>query len=829
MSSLWSRVARSEYARHLLIIAAVSIGYESIFIHHWMNVVDEGLTLYPAMGLHRGGTLYDDVAFVFPPGHLLVAWIAYGLDPPGVVLSRILYAAFNVALCLVLYPLGRRLMPARWALLGVLLVALAAPYSHRAHLLFGYRYLVFSALALLAFAGRLRTGDPRWMFAAGVWVGVAVAFRIDPPFAAAAGIGLGLLACERDPRRLGRDIAYSIAGGLLVVAPLLAYFATTVGLETLWRETVVRPLVMTERQSLPVPELALPEEWNREFIHDSFVAFLFRAVGLVYAGTLAWLLWGLARAVWARRPYDQPLLLAFVAYGAIFATRSLGRSDEPHLSSAIPPFCMVLAFLAWRGAERLARARREPAARRIAHAVWWSLLAIWIFVPGADRALYPNFRGSTPFAPLGGRVLLHEDDWWHGLTPKIEEIRARSRPEDRILDLSASPLLYVLTDRMGPGYHDIVMPGTFLDEAEELAFLDRLRRDPPVLAILRAVPFDDMHSRSLARVAPRLMSWVSSNYQVVGDPEDFLIFVSPPRRSRVFGSAEGAAVPAVPATPAPAPPELLPLDPERAFDQRVLELAAETDRYQVSDLLLRVGGLETSLRWFDGMGIHHFPPTAIGIGRNLRDVEWDEASLTNMSEPIRVLIAHHQAHNMQARVYTPESLAHPGNRELVEAQADVLTGVTLAQNWIFEAGSRSGGVARWSPSELGKAVVRGMALARKLGAPPGVDHLILRDRQRLKLIQEGRDAGVFYTRIWSCLTNIGDVDGQEMYEIAQGWLEDGLANPRLPRVDPKSCEGEDPFEWSLIAARRVLGELASEEGVAAPPAAPGAAAAPVPE
>ena len=44
-------------------------------------------------------------------------------------------------------------MPPGFALLGALLLAVAAPSSHQGHLLFGYRYLVFSALALLAFAG----------------------------------------------------------------------------------------------------------------------------------------------------------------------------------------------------------------------------------------------------------------------------------------------------------------------------------------------------------------------------------------------------------------------------------------------------------------------------------------------------------------------------------------------------------------------------------------------------------------------------------------------------------------------------------------------------
>ena len=56
------------------------------------------------------------------------------------------------------------------ALLAALLLAVAAPLSHRAQLLFGYRYLVFSVLALLAFARRLSGGDARWMLAAGLCV-----------------------------------------------------------------------------------------------------------------------------------------------------------------------------------------------------------------------------------------------------------------------------------------------------------------------------------------------------------------------------------------------------------------------------------------------------------------------------------------------------------------------------------------------------------------------------------------------------------------------------------------------------------------------------------
>ena len=88
------------------LLLVVSMGYESLFICYGLNPIDEGWPLYAAMRLHEGGVLYDDVFFVFPPGHLLAAWIAYGLDPPGVVPARVIYAAFSVALSLGIYLLG---------------------------------------------------------------------------------------------------------------------------------------------------------------------------------------------------------------------------------------------------------------------------------------------------------------------------------------------------------------------------------------------------------------------------------------------------------------------------------------------------------------------------------------------------------------------------------------------------------------------------------------------------------------------------------------------------------------------------------------------------
>ena len=170
----------------------MSAAYESLFVHHGLNLLDEGWPLYAAKRLHEGGALYRDAFFVFPPGHVLAAWLGYWWEPPGIIASRVIYAFFNVALVGSLYLLGRRIMPPAFATLAALLIAVAAPYSHMAHFLFGYRYLVIAILGLLAFGERVRSGNARWMVVAGLCAGVGVCFRLTPAFALSCAVAVGV-------------------------------------------------------------------------------------------------------------------------------------------------------------------------------------------------------------------------------------------------------------------------------------------------------------------------------------------------------------------------------------------------------------------------------------------------------------------------------------------------------------------------------------------------------------------------------------------------------------------------------------------------------------
>lgn len=512
---------------HLLALAALSIGFESLFVLHGLNLMDEGWPLYAARTVLEGGTLYRDAFFVFPPGHLLAAWIAYAVDPPGFVLARIIYAGFNVALVLALYGLGRGIMPARWAFLACALVAISTPSSHSLQLLFGYRYLVWTTLALVAFGRRVSTGRAAWLLVAGVLTGVAVSFRLTPAFAAGCGIGLAIMALDRSPLRWLRDWAIYGVGIVLVALPVYGAIALSIGPEALWREIFVRPVVMTDLQSLPMPALTLPEEWKRHQIAVMFGGIQFRLWALMYAVYLGGLGWAWFRALADRRDFAQPLLLAVVTWGAIYFTRVLGRSDEPHLASALPPVLLVATHGIWRIVEYRRRrhpgpleAWREPALRV-------GVFVFWAFFSASDRPLDPTFRGNRSFPPTADRISVSPTYYTRMIETRWETLRRVTKPGDTILDLSAHPGYHLLVDRRGVGGQDLIMPGTFLTPEEEDAFLERVKAAKPAAVLWPPKPFDEREERDIWVTAPKIAAWVVENYELTQYTREFILVPRP--------------------------------------------------------------------------------------------------------------------------------------------------------------------------------------------------------------------------------------------------------------------------------------------------------------
>ncbi|MEN8183508.1 MAG: hypothetical protein ABFS46_13350, partial [Myxococcota bacterium] len=325
------------------------------------------------------------------------------------------------------------------------------------------------------------------------------------------------------------DAAWGVLGLALALVPVLFWLGSEVGAASLWREIVARPIEMTTLQSKPIPDLFLPG-WNRTQWPAFFAALLFRICALTYLGYLVVLAGRWWRAFARRESFDQPLLLAVVVWGSLYFLRSLGRSDEPHLASTLPPFCLLVAHATSVGLGRLSAWRGKGSART-AWAVAAGVFALWVAVSGSQRVLDPAYLGTQPLAALDGTVRTRPGHRW--VDPKVERILAETGPEDRILVLGPQSMFHVLTGRRGPGRADVLMPGTFRGEAEERVFLAQLERDPPAVVIRPQWPFDFQVARSLAHTAPRVNDWVEARYELRGDADRFGLLLprKPPDRS----------------------------------------------------------------------------------------------------------------------------------------------------------------------------------------------------------------------------------------------------------------------------------------------------------
>ena len=516
-----------------MILLVVSIGFESLFIHHGLSAMDEGWPLHAAMELQDPGdptrekTLYDEVFWVFPPGHLLPAWIGHALAPPGIVLTRIIYAGFTVAACLVLLFVARRLMPADFALLAALLIAVAAPRSHFEQLLFGYRYLVFAAIVLLFFHLRLSRDDSRWLFPAGVFAGIALFFRLTPAFAVSVGVGIGIMAASGSWRRWLRDGLWYSAGLILLWIPILIWFQTSVGLEKFWIEMVVRPVEMTALQSRPIPPFVL-ENLDRHRISFAFAALGFRLYPLLFLGFLGTLLYGWVRALKAKRPFDSVFLLTFVVFGAVYFTRSMGRSDVPHLDSTLPPIAVLLAY----GVSLSTKLKIFDSAQlgrgaKLNRILLCALvLGTWTFAIGSDRYLdTQESMGSIPLENLSERIEVRARSLGHEIDGLIPVIQENASPTDTILVMAHAPLIYLLANRHSPGYFDVVMPGTFRTVREQTDFIGHLEAAPPAVIVWPRKPFDNDEDRGLPKTARHVGAWVGRNYRSIHHSARYRILV----------------------------------------------------------------------------------------------------------------------------------------------------------------------------------------------------------------------------------------------------------------------------------------------------------------
>jgi hypothetical protein len=436
---------------------------------------DEGYLLVQAEAVSRGAVPYRDLDSFVAPGAWLLLGALFRIFEPSVLLSRLPIGICFIGCGLLLRTIARRLGGPGAGLLAVLAYGILTVWSFPAWTFSFYSpYAVTFALAalerVLLWQDRRRGS---LLVTAGLLIGAATIFKQN--YGALAGFGLALavtltLFLEHPPGRALGEVAASgarmLAGFLVALVPVLAWFALRDGLPALWTALVLDPFTkFVGHHSVPFPPLEalwrdpplsgvdrliygsyvyttspmpLSALWVRPLIERLHVALYWIALLALALGFL------LAARRRDGRDFDLPLLTT----ATMAATLFLGvfpRADYNHLLNVYQPLTVLIAVATVRVAEDLGPAtmlRRALATAGILVVVLYGgLAAFW-----GLRLMTDN---RTPLVPPRGGV--QTDPWTASMWQyEVDEIHARLAPGEPVLTLPGLSMLNFLAERPAP-------------------------------------------------------------------------------------------------------------------------------------------------------------------------------------------------------------------------------------------------------------------------------------------------------------------------------------------------------------------------------------------
>lgn len=541
------------------IVLVSSAAYQWVFLADGVGLIDEGHLANGALRISRGEVLYRDVYSVYPPASFYAVAGLLDVFGPSLIVVRTFHAALCVALALTVFALARLMMSTPWALLAALLVGASGweAILERCHYAYLYSVFPMAALGLLGLTrahdlahdvaqarasgesgvGKFRDRvERRLLFGIGLLAGVTLTFRLVPfvGLAAATLVFLGLQ--ERDLRRLAGRLAWVVAGGLCIVVPVAAAFASVSALEPLglavfW--TSVDQYAGGGQFNLPFPAFAfLPEAWTQNGVARAFRVWEFYLPIALYAATFAEAILRRLRLGSRRGPEVRAidsaahLRLAVAIFGAVLYVRALGRSDYYHLAPVLAPAYLL-------GADALARVHARWCARPAVGApLRWARSQAAGYVMVAALMTLSLCLHAAP-AAIGraqsnaGRVALAPGGPWvpeQSLVPRlVGALRARTEPGEPIVVLPWYPVLYFLADRPNPTRYDWLFPGYLRNDAERAAMLQTIEASGVEWVLYSPAAIDGLPERRLAAFEPELDGALRRLFRPVGRIGGFLL------------------------------------------------------------------------------------------------------------------------------------------------------------------------------------------------------------------------------------------------------------------------------------------------------------------
>ncbi len=537
----------------------VSLLYIGLAAYFW-SFSRYGLNIWDEGGYANGTlrTLNGEKALVdfnpngYLPGRYWYGMLFFKLFGIEIQSLRIGVLLFTPPMILMIYSIGRKLMPAGFALLAALFM-LSAPSMY-----YNRFYTFFVVLNLYYLINVLEKRSLASLAGLGTGIFLSAFFKFEVAlFSTLISLTvLTLLFSQKHwrgdfhfrPGAVTKNLPpanpsriYFLTGGSFAAALLFVIYLAQDGYFAKVFQLVIHA---HEVWGNPFPDVfpffAISKEVG---YHQMFERILFYFPSISY-GIAATLL--LYQLVFKKELINISHLMVFaiLLFGVCAFGLVIWRAGVDNLLRTLPPFYLLFCYLLYRARKKLLSFQKPCRQRSVGIFSLLPLNILTVFLPflfyfemNTHHGFYAGSIGAKKLET--SRLTMNRVDVYTNPTEAkwirevIDKINLYSKKGDDILALPLNPLFYFLANRINPTPYEWVLPG-MLEEKKELELVELLKSRMPKVVIYVDIAIDGREERRLSRYSPNLYRFLVEHYSFQGTAGLFQILL-PKRTSLPLG------------------------------------------------------------------------------------------------------------------------------------------------------------------------------------------------------------------------------------------------------------------------------------------------------
>jgi hypothetical protein len=509
----------------------VSLIYLALLAYFWsfskygLNIWDEGGFANGTLRTLNGEKALGDFnPNGYLPGRYWYGMIFFKLFGVEIQSLRISVLLITPPMVIMIYSIGKKIMPAGFALLAALFM-LSAPSMY-----YNRFYTFFVILNLYCLINVLEKRNLASLAGLGTAIFLSAFFKFEVTLFSLL-ISLTLFALLFFTKHGQFDFSFSPvkAASSAGSSSKIYYLGVSVillmmylGQDGYFLKVFKMVVDAHEVWGNPFPEIfpffALLEEIGA---HQMFERALFYLPIFTYVVVASLLLTSLITKKQSF-PINYFMVIAILLFGVCAFGLVIWRAGFDNLLRTLPPFYLLVCYLLYRIREKMMSRLKPLGGKEIGLLTRLPLNLLTVFLPfvfyfemNTQHGFYAGSIGALKLETT--HLSLEKVDVYTNpseakwIKTVVEKIKLHSQKGDAILALPLNPIFYFLSDRVNPTPYEWILPG-MLDENEELKLVALLETKLPKLVIYVDIAIDGKEERRLSRYAPHLYKFLVKHY-----------------------------------------------------------------------------------------------------------------------------------------------------------------------------------------------------------------------------------------------------------------------------------------------------------------------------